>query len=199
MLIFGSAGKEIARGKTRVACTNCQQQNSINMYIVQRYIHIYWIPFCPALNKEAISECTNCKEVLKKKQFPETYKNGYQDIKSNTKIPIWMFTGLGIVALILVGVFISSIQNDSENAELVLAPKKGDIYEIELSDKNYTLYKVDKVEGNAVYMFENEYSTNQASGVQKLLLKPFYKESSPIMKSDLKVMLEKGQIMDIER
>lgn len=199
MLIFGSAGKEIARGKTKVACTNCQQQNSINMYIVQRYIHIYWIPFCPALNKEAISECTNCKEVLKKKQFPETYKNGYQDIKSNTKIPIWMFTGLGIVALIIVGLFITSIQNDSENVELLLSPQKGDIYEIKLADKKYTLYKVDKIEGNAVYMLENEYISDKEEGMKSLLGKPFYKESYPIMKSDLEIMLKKGEIIDIER
>ena len=199
MIIFGSAGKEIARGKTRAICTNCQQQNSINMYIVQRYIHIYWIPFCPALYKEAISECTDCNQVLKKKQFPESYKSHYKDLNHSSKIPIWMFTGLGIIAVIIFGIFINIKQNDSENAELVLSPKKGDIYEIKLSDEKYTLYKVDKVEGNAVYILENEYIADKEDGIDQLLLKPFYKESYPIMKSDLKIMLEKGEIIDIER
>lgn len=199
MIIFGSAGKEIARGKTRAICTNCQQQNSINMYIVQRYIHIYWIPFCPALYKEAISECTDCNQVLKKKQFPESYKSHYKDLNHSSKIPVWMFTGLGIIAVIIFGIFINIKQNDSENAELVLSPKKGDIYEIKLSDEKYTLYKVDKVEDNAVYMLENEYITDKEDGIDQLLLKPFYKESYPIMKSDLKIMLEKGEIIDIER
>jgi hypothetical protein len=199
MIIFGSAGKEIARGKTRAICTNCQQQNSINMYIVQRYIHIYWIPFCPALYKEAISECTDCNQVLKKKQFPESYKSHYKDLNHSSKIPIWMFTGLGIIAVIIFGIFINIKQNDSENAELVLLPQKDDIYEIKLSDEKYTLYKVDKIEGNAVYMLENEYITNKEDDIDQLLLKPFYKESYPIMKSDLKIMLEKGEIIDIER
>lgn len=198
MIIFGSAGKEIARGKTRAACTNCQEQNSITMYIIQRYTHIYWIPCFPA-EKKAISECTNCNQVLETIQFPESYKSYYKDINLRTKTPLWMFTGLGIFAVIMVGAFIASQQNTTENAELVVLPKKGDIYEIKLADEKYTLYKVDKVEGNAVYMLENKYITDKEEGMGELLLKPFYKESSPIMKSDLKIMLEKGEIIDIER
>jgi hypothetical protein len=198
MIIYGSAGKEIASGKIRAACTNCQEPNTINMFIVQRYAHVYWIPLFPA-EKKAVSECTSCNHVLEKKQFPERYKSEYEDLKSNSKTPIWMFTGLGIIAVIIAAVFITSALDDTENAELVLSPQKGDLYEIKLSDKEYTLYRVDKVEGNAVYVFENEYAVDQAEGVRDLLLKPFYKESAPIMKTDLKAMLEKGEIMDIER
>jgi len=137
--------------------------------------------------------------VLEKKQFPESYKGDYEDLKFHAKTPIWMYTGLGLLAILIVAIFISISLDNTENAELVIAPQKGDIYEIKLSDKEYTLYKVDKVEGNAVYIFENEFATDQSSGVKELLLKPFYKESLPVMKSDLKVMLEKGEIMDIER
>lgn len=81
----------------------------------------------------------------------------------------------------------------------MLSPQKGDIYEIRLPDQQYTIYKVDKVEGNTVYFFENEYTTNKLSGVNKLLEKPFTTESYPVMKTDLKVMLENDEIMDIER
>lgn len=198
MIIFGSAGKEIASGKIRAACINCQEQNSINMFIVQHYTHIYWIPFFPA-TKKAISECTNCKQVLETIQFPESYKSDYKDINFRAKTPIWMFTGLGIMAVIIVAAFIASRQNETENAELVLLPKKGDIYQIKLPNEQYTLYKVDKVEGNAVYIFENEYTTDKVEGTEDLLLKPFYKESLPVMKSSLKIMLEKGEIIDIDR
>ncbi len=198
MIVYGFAGKEIARGKIKAACTNCQEPNSTNMFIVQRYAHAYWIPFFPA-GKKAVSECINCNQVLEKKQFSERYKSEYEDLRSTTKIPIWMFTGLGIFAVIIVAAFITSMQNDAENAELVLSPQKGDIYEIKLSDGEYTLYKVDKIEGSAVYVFENEYAVDKAGGVRDLLLKPFYKESAPIMKTDLKAMLEKGEIMDIKR
>lgn len=198
MIFYGSAGKEIARGKIRAACTNCKEPNSINLFIVQRYAHVYWIPFFPAA-KKAISECTKCNQVLEKKQFPESYKGDYEDLKFHAKTPIWMYSGIGIIALIIIAIFISIRLDDTENAELVLSPQKDDIYEVKLSDKEYTLYKVDRVEGNAVYMFENEFATDQSSGVKELLLKPFYKESVPIMKVDLKIMLEKGQIIDIER
>lgn len=198
MIIYGSAGKEIARGKIKAACINCEELNSINMFVVQRYAHIYWIPLFPVA-KKAVSQCTSCNHVLEKAQFPEKYKSDYEDLKFTAKTPTWMFAGLGIIAVIIVAAFITSQRNDTENAELILSPEKGDLYEVKLSDKEYTLYKVDKVEGNAVYVFENEYATNQASDAKNLVLKPFYKESSPIMKTDLKVMLEKGQIMDVER
>lgn len=198
MILYGVAGKEIASGTIRAACINCKEPNSINMFIVQRYLHINAIPLFPAI-KNAATECISCNHVLEKKHFPESYKNDYEEMKSNTKVPLWMFSGLGILAIILVAVFIYERQNDSENAELVLSPQKGDIYEIKLSDKEYTLYRVDRVEGNAVYVFENEYAVDQAGGVRDLLLKPFYKESAPIMKTDLKTMLDKGEIMDIER
>jgi len=168
------------------------------MHIVQRYAHIYWIPLFPA-TKKAVAECTGCNHVLEKKQFPESYKNGYEEIKSQAQTPIWMFTGLGIIVVLIIGAFIASKQNDSENAELILSPQKDDIYEIKLSDKEYTLYKVDKVEGNTVYLFENQYATDKPGGVEDLLQEPYFPESSPVMKTDLKAMLENGEIMDIER
>ncbi|MFL9838396.1 hypothetical protein ABS768_12850 [Flavobacterium sp. ST-75] len=198
MIIYGAAGKETGGGKIRTTCINCQEPTTINILIVQRYAHIYWIPFFPS-GKKAVSECSNCNHVLEKKNFPEKYKNGYEEIKSRTKTPIWMFTGVGIIALIIIALFIVGRQNDSENAELALSPQKGDIYEIKLSNEQYTIYKVDKVEGNTVYFFENEYMTDRLSGVEELLEKPFTTESYPVMKTDLKVMLENGEIMDIER
>lgn len=198
MIIYGAASKEIGSGKMRATCVNCEEPNTINMFIMQSYAHIYWIPLFPVA-KKVISECTNCKHVVEKKHFSEKYKNGYEEIKSRTKTPIWMYTGLGIIAVIIIAAFTTSKLNDSENAELVLSPQKGDIYEIKLSSNEYTIYKVDKVEGNTVYLFENEYATDKSSGIKDLLQKPFFEESSPVMKTDLKVMLEKGQIMDIER
>ena len=198
MIIFGSVSKEIGRGKIRTTCINCQEPNTINMFIVQRYAHIYYIPFFPT-EKNAFSECSGCNHFLHEIQFSEKYKNGFKEIKSQIKTPLWMYTGLGIIALIIMAVFISGKQNDSENAELLLSPQKGDIYEIELPNEQYTIYKIDKVEGNTVYFFENEYTTNKLSGVSKLLQKPFTTESYPVMKTDLKVMLENGEIMDIER
>lgn len=198
MIVFGTASKQIASGKISTACSNCQEQNSLNVFIIQRYAHVYYIPFIPD-SKKAVSQCTKCNYVLENIYFPESYKSDYETLNLNTKTPIWTYTGLGLLAILIIALFIGIELDNTENAELVLSPKKGDIYEIELSPEKYTLYKVDKVEGNAVYMFENEFTTNQASPTQDLSEKPFYKESVPIMKSDLKMMLEKGQIMDIER
>lgn len=200
MIIFGvgSTRKEIGRGKIRTTCIKCQEPTNINIFIIQRYAHAYWIPFFPS-GKKIISECTNCEHLLEKKNFPEKYLNGYKEIKSGIRTPIWMYTGLGIIGFILIAIFASREQKYSENAELLLSPQKGDIYEIRLPDQQYTIYKVNKVEGNTVYFFENEYTTNKLSGIEELSQKPFTTESYPVMKTDLKVMLDNHEIMDIER
>jgi hypothetical protein len=168
------------------------------MYFFQRYAHIFWIPFVPT-HKKAVSECTNCRQVLEKKEFPLHFKNEYEDLKFQAKTPLWTFAGLGILAVVIVLGIISSNIDDAKNADLIFDPKKGDIYEMKLSATEYTLYKVDKVEGNAVYLFENEFVSDRASGVTDLYAKPFYKESTPLMKTNLKAILKSGEIMDIDR
>ncbi len=92
MIIFGvgSTRKEIGRGKIRTTCIKCQEPTNINIFIIQRYAHAYWIPFFPS-GKKIISECTNCEHLLEKKKLSRKilkrlqrdkvwHKNTYMDV-----------------------------------------------------------------------------------------------------------------------
>jgi hypothetical protein len=59
------------------------------------------IPFLPA-GKTGISECSVCKQVLEEKAMPENIAATYQRLKSESRIPIWMFSGAGLFLLLYV-------------------------------------------------------------------------------------------------
>lgn len=198
MIVYGSKSKELAKEIVTDKCPNCGAQNSIDMHVFQKYAHVFWIPFFP-MGKTGVSQCDQCKQVLKLKEMPSYLKTSYENLKSPTKTPIWMFSGLALAAvLVAVGVFFDK-KNDEENAKLILIPQRGDIFEIKTQDKQYTLFKVDQVQGDSVFVQVSNYETNKITGLSDLKKKDYSEEVFGYSKTELKQMLEKGEIIDIER
>ena len=48
MIIYGIKATEIASEKINEKCSHCETENSINMVVFQKYLHIFWIPFVPS-------------------------------------------------------------------------------------------------------------------------------------------------------
>lgn len=126
----------------------------------------------------------------------------YETLISDSKTPRWTFSGLAVLTLLIILVSISNAQNDKKNAQLILAPKKGDIYEIRNDYEHYTLYKIDHVAGDTVFILMNEYESNKVTGLNTLKGKgdaAFVDTPIPLFKSDLKSMFDAGKIMNIDR
>ncbi|MES2487374.1 MAG: hypothetical protein V4581_15690 [Bacteroidota bacterium] len=198
MIIYGTGGRRIAQHTIKPVCTACEAQNSLQMHIYQRYGHVFWIPFVPS-GKTAATQCNRCHAVLQQAYFPDTYMTEYLRLKKESKTPWWAYAGLGLLVIAIASAIIIDRQDDAYDAQIILTPQKNDLYQVKISASEYTLYKVDKVDGNMVYLFENEFAINQSSGIDDLKEKPFTKESYPVSKYSLKVMLEKGEIIDVER
>jgi len=201
MIIYGvrstQLGKEILADK----CLSCGTQNSIELYVFQKYAHVFWIPLFP-VGKTVVSQCDHCKQVLKQKEIPSSLISSYENIKSQTKTPLWTFSGLALIAILITVTVINDQKNDKENAQLILTPKSGDIFEIKTKENQYTVYKVDEVQGDSVYIRINEYETNKLSGLGELKSKGeknFSEETYAFSKTELKKMLEQGEIIDVER
>ncbi len=201
MVIFGTKATQVATEIIPYNCAHCGTQNSIQMTLLQKYAHIFWIPFIP-IGKTAATQCMHCKQVLEKKEFSSYLQNSYDSIKSKSKIPIWTFSGLLLFAALIIVGGISSKQSDERNAKLIAEPKVGDIYEIKVGYKIYTLYKVGNIAGDTVFVLANQFETNKRRGLSDLKRKgdlAFINEPLPIHKADLKNMLEKREIVDIDR
>lgn len=201
MIIYGSKATQVVTENLTDKCSSCGTQNSIRITVFQKYAHVFWIPFFP-IGKTGVTECSHCKQVLHKKEFTGNLNRSYETLKSNSKTPIWTFSGLALLSGLLIFGIISSKVNDEKNAKLILTPQKGDIYEVKMDYKQYTLYKVDNVVGDTVFVLVNQYETNKITGLTDIKNKgdqSFIQEPLPLLKTELNSMFEKGKIIDIDR
>ena len=200
MIIYGSKVKQLATESIADKCPNCGNQN-VQLYAFQKYAHIFWIPFFP-IGKTIVSECSHCKQVLKAKDMSSSFALSAQNLKLQLKTPVWTFSGLALVAILISFAVINDKKKDERNAQLILTPQQGDIFEIKTKDNQYTLYKVNGVEGDSVLIRINNYETNKITGLADLKRKgeaAYSEEVFALSRSDLKTMLEKGEVIDIER
>lgn len=201
MVVFGSKATEVATEVIQDKCSNCGTQNSVRMTVFQKYAHVFWIPFFP-IGKTGLTQCSHCKQVLEKKEFPVYLRSNYETLKLKGKTPVWTFSGIILFIAFFIFGGIMSKQREEKNLMLIASPQAGDIFEIKIDYKQYTLYKVEKIDGDTVFVLLNDYETNKRRGLKDLKIRrdeSFSGESIPILKPDLKMMLDEGEIMDIER
>nr|MBI1229818.1 zinc-ribbon domain-containing protein [Cytophagales bacterium] len=201
MIVFGSKATELITEIIPSKCANCGTEHNMQMTVFQKYGHIFWIPFIP-MGKTAVTQCSHCKQVLEKKEFTRDLRFSYDAIRSKTKIPIWTYSGLGLFAAFIVLGAISSNQRDERNTNFISEPQVGDVYEIKIEYKQYTLYKVGNISGDTVFVLAHQFETNKKSGLRELKRKGdagFFEDLLPIHKAELKEMLDNGEIMEVER
>jgi hypothetical protein len=71
------------------------------MHLFQRYAHVFWIPLFP-IGKTGVSQCSHCKQILKLKEMPFALRLSYENMKSQTTTPFWVFSGSAVIAVIFV-------------------------------------------------------------------------------------------------
>jgi hypothetical protein len=198
MIIYGRKGKILAKEAVTDKCPNCQTQNSIDMYIVQDYAHVFWIPLIP-IGKTGVSQCGQCKGVLKLREMPLYLMKTYETVKAKTKTPIWMFLGLAMIAVFIIVNVIDSRKKDQNNSTFITAPKAGDIFEVKTKDNQYTLFKTVWVVGDSVYVNVSKYTSDQSTGLATMKNKEYSESVYALSKKELKEMFDKGNILGVDR
>ena len=201
MIVYGQKAKVLATETLTDKCPNCGAVAIVQLSVVQKYAHVFWIPFFTT-GKTGITQCGNCKQVLKLKNMPQPFKDAYDTIKAQAKTPLYMFSGIGLVILLLAWATYHGKQNAKQNALLITAPQKGDIFLVKTKENQYTIYKVAEVVGDTVLVHPSNYETTEESGLSKLKKKgdtSYAEETMPLLKPNLKKMLEKGEIIGVER
>jgi hypothetical protein len=200
MIIYGSRASLISTEIVHEKCFNCNTQGSMFIALYQKYAHIFWIPLFP-IGKSGVAQCAQCKQVQQKENLTGNLLSAYQTAKLNTKAPWWTFSGLAIIGVLVLSGFYQSKITESKNAELILAPQAGDIYEIK-KDNEYTLYKVNSVVKDTIYILPHQYVSNKISGLADLKMKgdtAYVQEPLPLLKASLKSKLETGEIINVNR
>ena len=201
MIVFGNGSKKIASETVMDKCSNCGNQFCIEVTIYQKWAHVFWVPFFPN-GKTGASLCTKCNQVLKPNEMPASIKTSYDQLLKQAKAPIWTWVGLAGVALLIATIVIVDMRNDAKNKEYAAAPQTGDVYEIKTEEDMYTLYKIERIEGDTVYVRMNEYETDRATGLDGLKRKGDKAYSAvllPYSKKEIKEMFDKGKLININR
>lgn len=198
MIIYGTRSKAIKTEYIAEPCPNCNTLNSMQMYIFQKWAHIFWIPFFP-IGKTGVSQCTHCQQVLALKNMPPALKLSYENLKSDTKIPVWTFSGILLITIIVISGVIFDKQKEKKVTEMIPDLKNGDILHVKLKDSVYTLAKVSRVKGDTVFIFLNNYQTDKSTGIDDLKDKGYAAIEDTTTVSDLMDMNKEKKILDIER
>lgn len=102
MIIFGTrAGKVTPAEAQPFDCGHCHSKMSVRPVFIQRYFHVFWIPFFP-LSKKGVTQCSHCKQVLYEKEVPAAMKPAFLDAKGKVKTPLKYFAGLILLGLLIV-------------------------------------------------------------------------------------------------
>ncbi len=69
--------------------------------IISRHAHLFWIPLFP-VSKKGYAVCTHCKQTLDEQRMPVNYREAVGALKSKAKTPVWQFSGLIILGIVVV-------------------------------------------------------------------------------------------------
>jgi hypothetical protein len=201
MIIYGIKTSKTATEILACQCANCETPNTIQMTLLQKYAHVFWIPLFP-INKTAKTTCSHCKQVLEKKEFNKDLNHSFKVMKTKTKIPVWSFSGLILLTLFFIYGILNQDEYSKMREDLIAKPLIGDVYHIKIDKQQYTLGKVSHVQGDTVLVLFHQFETNKLSGLKNLKSKgdeAYNSEPTPLHKSVLKSMLDKGEIVRIIR
>lgn len=200
MIIYGIKPVHLNSEQSKtIACPSCNTQGSLTISVFRKHVHLFWIPMFP-IGKKGVLQCQHCKIVIGTKGMPESVKKEYEALINQSKKPLWQFSGLVILALLIGWISYSNGENKILEKEYIISPKKGDVYEYKTSDNSYSTLKVTKVFGDSIFVSQNEYETNKMYKTYKIDKIENYSELSYVIsKAELKEMYESEEIFDVNR
>lgn len=198
---YGTKSTNLKNGQViNVDCPNCNTNVSMIYSVFGKYAHLYLIPLFP-IKKLTFSECNSCKKTFEQKELPSQIQQKLEreKEKNHIKTPIWMFSGLFIIAAIAGLIYYESYQTDIDTGTYIKSPKVGDLYLLNTENHHYTTMKVDQVLKDSVTVFINEMEIDLESDIDKIDLDKYYINKYNFSKKDLLKLYDKKEIYEVRR
>jgi hypothetical protein len=153
------------------------------------------------IGKKGFSLCEHCKHTMEVKEMPDDLRREYNLLKSETKPPVWQFSGLGLIFVLAMGGTYYNGEDKKQELKYLASPMKGDTYEYIDEEGGYTAMRVARTDKDSVYMYLNMYNINKVTAVSDIDKDENYMTDfeQGYAKTELKRMYDKGQINDIRR
>jgi hypothetical protein len=200
MIIYGLNSIHLKTKLSQFAvCPNCNNKEQIAISTFSKHFHIFWIPIFPA-GKEASAVCQHCNHSMNEKSMPDNIKQESNELKSETKPPLWQFSGIPIIA-ILIALLINFLQNEKmRELEYLSSLKAGDIIEYKTETGNYSTFKLTDVTDDSVIYVLNNYEISTMSRIKDIDNDTSYSDELYIISiKELKDMYHNKTIFGINR
>ena len=201
IIYYGTKAKNLKNGQiTNVECPNCNTNVSMIYSIFGKYAHLYMIPFFP-IKKLTFAECNSCKKTFEKIELSPLIQQKLEreKEKNNVKIPVWMFSGLFLIVLIVALSFYSSHQTDVDSESFIVSPKVGDIYLINSAEGHYSTMKIDQVSKDSLIIFMNDMEIDSKTDIDKIDLAENYKKTYTVSKKNMLKLYKEEKIYEVKR
>jgi phage FluMu protein Com len=201
LFYYGTKATNLKNGQIiNVDCPNCNTNVSMIYSVYGKYAHLYLIPFFP-VKKLTFTECNSCKKTFAQAELPSSIQQKLEREKEKNaiKTPIWMFSGLFIIAAITAMGFYSSHQTDVDSENFIKSPKTGDIYFLNSTDGFYTTMKINEISKDSLTFFLNDMEIDSKSEMDKIDIDKNYKSKSNIAKKDVLKLYNDKKIFEVKR
>lgn len=201
MIFYGTRATKIKTGQiNNVICPKCENQTSMNYGIYGKYAHLYWIPTIP-IGKENIIECNTCKQTYNLKGLPPAIQSKFEFEKQGARIPVWYFSGVILIALIIGFISYSIGEDKVEDSEQVNDPQVHDVYSLKMDESGYySTMKVVEVTSDSVFVVYNDYEIDKRTGIYKIdKAKNYGENTDSFTKYEILLYFEDGTIFDVDR
>lgn len=163
-LVHGIRRKELTRHLLPGQCPICGEKNCVELVVVQRYAHFFWLPLFP-LPKRGSTICATCGYEVAHRKLAMGLKQLFNDLRKQERTPLWMFSGSAILVVALPLFVQAMMRHDQEQDGLLTGPMVGDVWTIKLGYKRYTLCKVESVDADSVHVRANTHELEDAGVV----------------------------------
>ncbi len=170
MIVYGTGSKLLKEASAEnIPCSNCEHKTS-TISVYQKYFDLFWIPTFP-IGKAAFLECENCHNVTKEKAMQPEQKALVKNLKKSLKTPLYTFSGLGVISLIVGGFILSGMMADNEKEDYYNEPQRGDVYSVLLPEEptefKHIFYKITNVSEDSIFVLVSYYGYVASASVME--------------------------------
>ncbi|MDN3673625.1 zinc-ribbon domain-containing protein [Flavobacterium branchiarum] len=201
LFYYGTKASTLKKGQIiNVDCPICESNVSMMYSVFGKYAHLYLIPFFP-IKKMTYTECNSCKKTFEKFELPSNIQTKLEreNEKDRVSNPIWMFSGLFIIAIIASYGFYSSYETDANSEKYIKNPKIGDIYYVKSSEGFFSTMKVNTVSKDSISALINEMEIDKKTNMDEIDKDQNYKDAYSFSKKDILKLYNEENIYEVKR
>jgi hypothetical protein len=200
MIIYGTKATLVkTESAESVVCSGCLNKGTTEINVFSKHFYLYWIPIFP-VGKIGVSHCRNCNHTFEESHMPNDVKKENMSIKQTAKPRIWQFSGLVVIALLILWGTMQSGKTSKLRDQYLQNPAVGDVYETKTETSSYTTLKVVAVQGDSLVLAPNNYETNKMTGIYKIDKNENYSDTTFMTsKAQIKKMYDESTIFDVNR